>query len=585
MMKSKDLKYLSILLIGILFFGCQDLERLEFSDFPYDGPIITLLTPSASGSTVIRSTEPTASITIEFQVEDDLGLANITVEIDDSEIANISDFPNSTLFNVDDLTYDGLTTGSHTLVITATDTNGVVVTVTTLFEKADVPPYIPLFDGEIFYMPFDGNYTEFVSGSDATEVGSPSFAGESKSGSDAYAGAVDSYLTFPTTGLLGDEFSAAFWYKVNADPNRAGIFVIGPPDVDNPDSQNNRTSGFRLFREDASGMQRIKLNVGTGGGDSWFDGGALADIDPSANEWVHIAFSISGSQASVYIDGEVVREGDFAGVDWTGCDIMSIMSGAPRFTGWGHNYDSSYMDELRLFNKSISQSDVIGLIAQSSQILKMSFDGNYTEFVSGSDATEVGSPSFAGESKSGSDAYAGAVDSYLTFPTTGLLGDEFSAAFWYKVNADPNRAGIFVIGPPDVDNPDSQNNRTSGFRLFREDASGMQRIKLNVGTGGGDSWFDGGALADIDPSANEWVHIAFSISGSQASVYIDGEVVREGDFAGVDWTGCDIMSIMSGAPRFTGWGHNYDSSYMDELTLYSKALSQIEIQAIMAMTD
>ncbi|MEX0313966.1 MAG: LamG-like jellyroll fold domain-containing protein, partial [Allomuricauda sp.] len=60
----------------------------------------------------------------------------------------------------------------------------------------------------------------------------------------------------------------------------------------------------------------------------------------------------------VYIDGEVVAQGDFTGVDWTGCDILSIGSGAPRFNQWNHLSDLSYLDELRLFNKALTQSEV-----------------------------------------------------------------------------------------------------------------------------------------------------------------------------------------------------------------------------------
>lgn len=586
-MKNKFLKYLGTILIGILFVGCQDLERPEFSDFPYDGPIITLSSPSASGSTVIRSTEPTASITIQFKVEDDLGIANITVKLDDAEIANISDFSDPKLVSVDDLVYDNLTTGSHTLTITAIDTNGVVVTETALFEKVDVPPYVPEFDGEIFYMAFNGNYSDAVSGSDATEVGTPGFAGEAKAGSDAYAGATDSYLTYPTSGLLGAAFSASFWYKVNAIPDRAGILVVGPEDTGNanyPDVQNNRNSGFRLFRENASGMQRIKLNVGTGSGDSWFDGGAAADIDPASSEWVHIAFSISATEAVVYIDGQAVSQGAFAGVDWTGCDMMSIMSGSPRFNGWNHKSDNSYMDELRLFNKALTQADVLKIIALSSQSLYMPFDGDYIETITEVAATEVGTPGFAGESKEGSDAYAGASSSYLTVPTAGLLGENFSATMWHKVNATPDRAGVLVIGPEDTENagyPDTQNNRKNGFRFFRENAGGMQRFKLNVGNGTADTWVDGGAAADVDPAANEWVHLAFTISPTKAIVYINGEVAKESDITGVDWTGCDVMSIMSGAPRFTGWNHLSDLSLLDELRIYNKTLTQSEIQAVM----
>jgi len=152
-----------------------------------------------------------------------------------------------------------------------------------------------------------------------------------------------------------------------------------------------------------------------------------------------------------------------------------------------------------------------------------------------------------------------------------------------KINAEPDRAGILTAGPEHTDHPDypeMQNDRTKGFRFFRENAGGMQRFKLNVGTGDGESWFDGGENADVDPATGEWVHFAFSIAPDHATVYIDGEVVSEGDFGGIDWIGCDILSIGSGAPRFSEWGHLSELSLIDELRLFDKALSQTEIQAI-----
>jgi hypothetical protein len=109
----------------------------------------------------------------------------------------------------------------------------------------------------------------------------------------------------------------------------------------------------------------------------------------------------------------------------------------------------------------------------------------------------------------------------------------------------------------------------------------MQRFKLNVGTGTSDTWFDGGAAADVDPTTDEWVHFAFTISQTEAVVYINGQVVSQGPLAGVSWEGCDILSIMSGAPRFTEWGHLSDESFMDELHLFNRALTQGQVQAIM----
>lgn len=574
-------KYILAISALLMMISCYDgIDPItEVDPGPDAGaPIVTILKPSEGFE--IQVPEPVTSTPIEFRVEDDIEIMSVSVSLDGQEIASFDSFVDYRIFS-NEFVYDTITTGEHILQVTAIDIVGNTTTATSNFSKE--PPYTAQFSGETFYMNFDGSYTELISVTDATEVGNPGFAPEARVGSGAYAGATESYLTFPTAGLLGAQFSAAFWTKVNATPDRAGVLVIGPPDTANPDAQNNRTSGFRLFRENAGGMQRYKLNVGNGTADSWFDGGAAADVDPTIDEWVHIAFSISESEAVVYINGEVVSQGPFSGVDWTGCDVLSIMSGAPRFSGWGHLSDSSYLDDLRLFNTALTQNEILAMIAQSDEVFKLGFNGSYTDSYSGEDCTEVGNPSFTGMAGAfeGSNAYLGATDSYLTFPTEGLLNEEFSAVFRYKVNAIPDRAGILVVGPQDADNPDAQNNRTSGFRLFRENAGGMQRIKLNVGNGTGDNWFDGGAAADIDPNSNQWIQIAFTISGTESVVYIDGQVVKQDAFAGVDWTDCNILSIMSGAPRFTGWGHLSDESAMDDLRIYKKALSQAEIQSML----
>lgn len=436
-------------------------------------------------------------------------------------------------------------------------------------------PYTPKYDGESFYMPFDGDYIDLVGSAAASPIGTPDFTDDSYEGSNAYLGATDSYISYPAEGLLSSEFSTSFWYKVDANPDRAGLLTIGN------DTFENRNQGFRLFREGSPTEQRIKLNVGTGAGESWNDGDI---IDVTAGEWVHIAITISNDKNIIYFNGNEVRASDMAApIDWTGCEAFSIGSGAPTFDYWDHKSDASTMDELRFFNKALTPEEVAEIAGgvytppNYGAMFYMSFDGTNTEY-SGANATEEGTPGFAGESKVGTDAYAGATDSYLTFPSDGLTTTEFSASMWYKVNNDPDRAGILVIGPPDPDKPDTPNNRKNGFRFFREDAAGMQRIKLNVGDGTADTWVDGGAAADVDPTTGNWVHLAFTISGTDAIVYIDGEIVGQSTITGVDWTGCDILSIMSGAPRFTEWGHLSDLSYLDDLHLFDRVLTQDEIQ-------
>lgn len=564
-------------LFAILFvFSCNDgIDPISYVDPGPDAgaPVITILKPA--DGLEIQVPEPITSTIIELRVEDDIEIGSISVSLDGNVIATFNSFVDYRIAN-EEFVYDNITTGDHVLTVTATDLVGNVSTATSNFTKA--PPYTPVFAGEVFYMPFDGDFTDLVSVVAAAEVGNPGFSGNDAAYSgNGYVAGTGNYLSFPLEGLtLGDNFSGAFWYKVNATPDRSGILTVGDDEAD-------RFQGFRLFREGNATQQRIKLNVGNGSGETWNDGGV---IDVTAGDWVHIAFTISPTQTKIYLNGMETLTGNMSGpIDWTGCEELTIGAGGPTFSYWNHLSDSSIMDELRLFNTTLTQTEVTSMIAQSSQIFYMSFNGSYTDSFSDLDATEAGSPGFAGESYMGSNAYAGATDSYLTFPTAGLLGDEFSAAFWYKLNATPDRAGILTIGPPDTGNanyPDVQNKRTNGFRFFRENAGGKQRFKLNVGNGAGDNWFDGGAAADIDPAVTTgWVHLAFTISGSQATVYINGQIVSQNAFPGVDWTDCDIMSIMSGVPRFTEWGHRSDLSYMDELRLFDKALTQSEIQALM----
>lgn len=546
-------------------------------------PKITVKYPLEGTS--IQVPQLVTSINIQFEATDDIELKSVVVQINGVEIAKYADFKDYRRA-VKELLFDKVTNGTHKLTIIAVDIENKSTTVTINFEKK--PPYTPIFDGEIFYMPFDGDFMEKVSFVDATKVGTPGFAGVGFKGLNAYAGADNSYLTFPTTNLKNQEFSAAFWMKINALPDRAGILTMGPPDLAAPTAMNNRKAGFRFFRENAAGKQRFKLNAGNGTADSWFDGGAAADVVPSASEWVHLAFTISKTNCVVYVDGKVVSQGAFTGINWDGCDVLSIMSGAPRFTGWSHLSDKSQMDELRIFNKALSAFEVQSIILKDSpykakydgEVFYMPFNGNAKDLLSNKDATMVGTPTYAA-GKVG-QAYKGAADSYLTFPSETLIKTKaFSAVFWMKVNASPDRAGILTMSPEDKTNPGYpavQNKRTSGFRFFREGSAVSQQYKVNVGTGTGESWNDGGKT---DPSTGEWVHLAYTISDTKSIIYINGELARESTLTPIDWTGCDLLTIMSGVPRFSEWGHKSDLSLMDELRIFNKALSATEIKAIM----
>ena len=296
-MKFTNKLFLFLLLAGsILACDREGIDPISAVDpGPDQGNPEVVISFPVEGS-VIQVLEAVTTVNIKFEATDDIELVEVAIDYDGSQIAVFKEFLDYRRY-VGEYAYDQVTDGMHTITITATDGNGKTGSATVNFTKE--PAYTPLYAGEVLYMPFDGDFIDLVNIRQPTVVGSPGFAGESVVGLDAYKGAADSYLTVPTEGMLGNELSAVFWMKVNATPDRAGILVIGPPDAANPDAANNRTSGFRFFRENAGGEQRFKLNVGNGAADSWFDGGDAADVIPDNGQWHHFSFTISSNQAVV----------------------------------------------------------------------------------------------------------------------------------------------------------------------------------------------------------------------------------------------------------------------------------------------
>lgn len=344
---------------GVIFLsivGCEQsyIDEIQRVDPGQDveAPVVSFNFPT--NGTQIRVVEDITPLVINLEVTDDIEIKEVTLSLNGQEIARFDEFRDFRRAILE-FTYEELPNGEHTLEARAVDMSDRVTVQVVNFEK--IEPYRPIYDNEIFYAPFDGDFTELVRIQSPTVNGTGLGFVEGKVGR-AYRGSSNGFLVYPASNLTNQEFSAVFWYKLNGSPDRAGLLVMGPPDEISPANPNNRSKGFRLFREAAGPNQRFKLNVGNGTSDNWFDGGAAADISPLSNEWSHIAITISQQQCTVYINGEIVSRGTYPGINWENCDIISVGSGAPRFVGWGHNSTQSLIDELRIFDAELSQQQI-----------------------------------------------------------------------------------------------------------------------------------------------------------------------------------------------------------------------------------
>ncbi|MDR1680419.1 MAG: LamG domain-containing protein [Prevotellaceae bacterium] len=207
--------------------------------------------------------------------------------------------------------------------------------------------------GEVFYMPFETDaFAETISEAVPTKTGTPTLAA-GKIG-QSYKGVADAYLLFNladfATSVAGaKQFSAAFWYK-RGSAERAGIVSCGIATGD-------QKKGFVLFREGNTNFQLLAGNGTTG---VW--GGAVAITEATTTDWVHFAFTFDETVMKLYCNGVLKKETPFAGpISWTGCAAISIGSGEPTFGGWNHKGDDCQIDELRFFNKALTQEQITAL--------------------------------------------------------------------------------------------------------------------------------------------------------------------------------------------------------------------------------
>lgn len=312
-------------------------------------PTINILSPNVV-KTLIPPKDNTTDAIFEYTVSDDIEIAQIDVFLDGNKISTHNSFIDYR--NYKESLSKNLGLGDHTIKIDAKDISGKVSTKSFTFNITNI--YTPLFDGEKAYFAFftgNSRFTEYLSVNDAAIIGNPTTISGGKSGA-AYQGATGSYLTFPLTGLYSTEgISFTFWYKLNATPDRGGIITIND---NSNNSDENRNQGLRLFREGSATSQTIKMNVGTGGGESWNDGGSLA----VTGNWVHVGVTVSPTESKIYFNGVLQKTATYTSFDFSSSSTISIGSGAPSFTYWSHLSDLSQIDELRVYNKALDETAV-----------------------------------------------------------------------------------------------------------------------------------------------------------------------------------------------------------------------------------
>jgi len=340
-------------------------------------------------------------------------------------------------------------------------------------------------------------------------------------------------------------------------------------------------------RTGINGMQITILNSGQ----VQYYGGSARNFSAnvtSLNRWYHIAITHDGSDVICYIDGQSV--GSFSDTP--------IPVASAEFTVGGHPTDatrkfSGSIDEAAFFNTTLSAADITKIYnsgAPTDLTLAASYDTDRTSNLKGywkmgddsnDSATSGGSISTITDSSgNGNDVTQSTASSQPTFKAlaqsvgTTLSFDGSNDYLTVTQNSDINITGDLTVSAW------VRLSQISGYNavLTKRAVSGSMNYQFTINSSGkiglghsGGSWvYDTNSL-----TVDTWHHVAATVSSGTVQFYIDG-VAKSSD-TGLTITG-DTNDLTIGATV----GYNYFSGTINEVAIFSTALSTSDITSLAA---
>ena len=418
---------------------------------------------------------------------------------------------------------------------------------------------------------FDGNANDTAGNYNATASSGVTYT-SGYIGQAATMGGNDSINTNDGGALLGDTWSISFFVKFD---NANDYEYIAANWRSNPTP---RLTSWYLLKRDSSNSNVLEFNVyGSNGTNSNYKQ-FIAPVSSAftSNTWYHIAISFNGLSATdvgMYINGLPVSYTTSTGSGWDGSAQISntldtTIGGLANSSG-GDNYLDGQIDQVRFFNKAISDAEAVilgnettdtasdvNVLNDGSGAALYSLDYDASDASGNYDGTAT-NVTFGVEGKinTGADFTGGGV---VAIPNNAIYGNNHSISAWFKLDNTSGYQGIF-----DFD----YNNRII-FRVASSDAN-----EANIGTSG---WF----AHNINFSANQWYHLVITFSnGNPFKIYVNGSVAYTG--------GNSSLNAQFGDNNFgagNAAGVHSVNGNIDQLRIFSKELSASEVSTLYGET-
>jgi hypothetical protein len=431
-------------------------------------------------------------------------------------------------------------------------------------EYSATPTALTLNDGLVAYYPFDGNANDVSgNGNHGIQNGGVTYIDGVGSQSVSFDGA-DDYIHLGEALLpigLNDSFSVLLSFTAD-----------------------NLVAQQAIISQYAHGPGRLHL-VQKSGNILWlFMGGSDSDHNQgieyhlTSTDTIHVAIIKNDMNVALYVNGSYINS--FI----TDVGIQNTQTLLGRDTNGGNSNFKGLIDDLRIYNRALSSSDVNELYSLQSSAINLEsglvahyeFEGNAEDSSgNGNDGSEYGLPSYVTGIK-GSAIELDGIDDYVEIQDNNNsldLTNIKSACAWF--------------------NASYQNSTDSNAILskYKSDTWNEDGYIVTVSTAGTvRSWIkdNSGNVSEstaISYEYGEWAHVCLVYKNDTAVQYVNG--VQTGFSSGLigSPTGSE-MSFLIGA-YFNEWGQVSNYSHfegsIDDVRIYNRALNSAEISKLYNM--
>jgi len=394
-----------------------------------------------------------------------------------------------------------------------------------------------------------------------------------------FGGSSSDVIAVPITTPITGTFSVAAWVK----PNQASglLSIVG--------SRAPNDFGFDLKL-----MNGNMIHADIGSGTSWLNTNADVAYASPANQWIHVVYVVEPSAYTIYVNGEQKGAGTFSGIPILADANHQLRIGSNGFS----EYFNGLIDEVAIYRRALGAAEVrrmgqtkiagvqsvelafnpieMGLNAKSEPANAIDYlplddspDANGSlsfrnlAETTAATCTESACPTPRVRGMRGTAAQFDGLDDIVVMPTSKVISGSYTVALWVQ----PKQATQFMsmLG--------SRAPSDFGF-----DVKLMNGNLLHADIGTGSSWLSTQADVALNYVAGQWYHIAYVVTSSGYTIYVNGAQVSSNTYSGIPLLADQNHVMRIGSNGFS----EYWDGGIDDVRVFSSALNPSEIYALYA---